>query len=244
MPCPLPNDAGRGYYEYLPPGYGTGARFPLVVFLHGSGESGDGSPAQLPAVLRHGPPRLIERGTAFPAIVISPQTANDWSISITTPFVDHVLRRYDVDPDRVYITGLSLGGYGTWEYARHRRDLVAAIAPICGPERGTGYGVLDGLPIWAFHRMHEEIVPVEDSENVLGQVTGVRPRSVEGQTGYFDGALWSWRAGEAAPGATENPAFTVYPGGDHDAWTAAYDNGALWDWLFSHRRTTRRRIGR
>jgi dienelactone hydrolase len=239
-PVPLPNPSGRGYYEYLPAGYGTGTRFPLIVFFHGAGERGNGSLAELPRVLKHGPPKLIENGKAFPAIVISPQTATNWLPSITTPFVNYLLANYDVDPDRVYITGLSLGGEGTWRHALANPGIPAAIVPICGPDNSTGYGVLSQIPTWVFHRAGDTVVRISESQDILVEVTGVRPDVTgnEGKTGYFNGSAWGWRAGQAAPATGENPTFTVYTGTSHDAWTAAYNNQAMWDWLFAQRRPT------
>ena len=238
-PHPLPNPAGLGFHEYLPPGYGTGARFPLVVFFHGSGERGDGSRRELARVLAHGPPKLLAGGAELPAIVISPQLGEDplrWSAAITTPFVEHIVGAYDVDPDRIYITGLSLGGEGAWVYARSHPDRVAAIAPVCGPRSGTGYGALREVPIWAFHTGGEVVVPIQTSVDILTEVTGVEPVFAAGRTGYFDGERWSWRPGEGAPEAGEGPTFTVYPGTSHDAWTPAYSNPDLWRWLFAQRR--------
>lgn len=239
LPRPLPNPAGLGYHEYLPAGYGAGARFPLIVFLHGSGERGDGSRRELARVLDHGPPRLLAEGAELPAIVISPQLPEGplrWSAAVTTPFIDHILSAHAVDPDRIYVTGLSLGGEGAWVYGRTHPDRVAAIVPVCGPRSGSGYGVLRGVPVWAFHTSGEQIVPIHTSVDTLAEVTGVAPAYTAGHTGYFDGARWSWRPGEAAPGPGENPVFTVYPGTSHDAWTPAYANAALWRWLFAQRR--------
>lgn len=234
----LPDAAGLGYHEYLPAEHGAGARLPLLVCFHGSGERGNGSRAELPRVLRHGPAKLIAAGRDLPAIVISPQTAATWASSVTVPFVDHLLARYDVDPDRIYVTGLSLGGNGAWDYARARRDVVAAIVPVCGFSRGVGYGVLQGLPIWTFHDEGDTIVPIVHTAEILEEITGVRPGATGrgGQTGAFEGGAWRWRAGQSAPVAGEGPSFTVYTGEGHDAWTPAYDNPALWDWLFAQRR--------
>jgi predicted peptidase len=235
---PLPNPSGLGYLEYLPVGYGTGTRFPLIVFLHGSGERGDGSHRELARVFAHGPPKLLAAGAELPALVISPQLADErrWTAAVTTPFVDHVLGAYDVDPDRIYITGLSLGGEGAWVYGRSHPERIAALVPVCGPRSGAGYGVLRDVPIWAFHTGAEPIVPIDTSLDILTEVTGVRPEHEAGHTGYFDGTRWSWRPGEAAPRAGEGRAFTVYPGTSHDAWTPAYDNPDLWRWLFAQRR--------
>lgn len=240
-PYPAPNDAGLGYYEYLPAGYGDGTRFPLIVFLHGVGERGNGSLQDLPRVLKNGPPKLIEGGQDFPAIVISPQVPTSqqhWAAAVTTPFVRYLLTHYDVDLERVYITGLSLGGEGTWIYAKSNPTIPAAIVPICGPKFGTGYDALSGLPIWVFHRVGDPTVSINHSVNLLEEVTAVTPAPVvAGSTGYFGGTSWTWRTGQAAPLAGENPTFTVYTGSGHDAWTAAYNNQAMWSWLFAQRRS-------
>jgi hypothetical protein len=240
-PVPYPNDSGLGYYEYLPEGYGTGTRFPIIIFFHDAPERGDGSLAELPRVLKHGPPKLIEGGKAFPAIVISPQIDIDssWSPSITTPFVDYILNRYDVDLERIYFTGLSMGGEGTWLYAKANPGIPAAIVPICAPDNSTDYSLLRDLPTWTFHTLRDFVVPISETEDILAKVTGVRPVTTGngGKTGYFQASSWSWRTGQAAPTPGENPTFTVYSGSGHDAWTAAYNNQAMWDWLFTRRWT-------
>ncbi len=242
-PRPDTPDQPCGYYEYLPDDYPTGTSFPLIVFLHGIGERGNGSLAELPRVLKHGPPKLIEDGKEFPAIVISPQlpaSYSKWEASFTTPCVAYILEHYKVDRSRVYVTGLSLGGEGTWLYAMANTGIPAALVPICGPKRTTGHGILGDMPIWVFHRIGDPTVPISSSQNILEEITGVKPdvTGQAGKTGYFQPSAWNWRAGDAAPGPGENPTFTVYAGSGHDAWTAAYNNQAMWDWLFAQRRTS------
>jgi predicted peptidase len=243
---PLPNASGLGYYEYLPDGYGTGTRYPLIIFFHGLGERGNGG-SELSRVLRHGPPKLIAAGKSFPAIVISPQlSAQEWSWKgeITTPFVDYMLDHYAVDRDRIYITGLSLGGGGTWIYAKNHPDLVAAVVPICGTESSTGYGVLAGMPLWAFHSEADGTVAYNKTTTKLKVITGFDPEltrpqdnALPGYTAGFNGAQWVWRQGQAEPPASANPILTTYEGADHDSWTRAYGNQAMWDWLFRQRRS-------
>jgi dienelactone hydrolase len=189
-------------------------------------------------VLGHGPPKLIEDGKELPAIVISPQTATDWSASITTTFVSYLLNHYDVDPDRVYVTGLGIGGEGTWLYASDHADTVAAIVPIAGAASGTS---LRETPIWSFYNHTDPTLPGDSLagiEDALEQLTGARPEPVPGYTGYFNGLSWRWRMGQAAPGADENPTFTVHENTGPDAWTAAYDNQAMWSWLFAQSRAS------
>jgi pimeloyl-ACP methyl ester carboxylesterase len=235
-PRPLPNGTSLGYYEYLPAGYETGAQFPLIVFFHGIGERGNGS-TELGKVLKWGPPELINDNLRqFPAIVISPQlptSSSTWSNAITSPFVDYLLSHYHVDRSRIYITGLSLGGGGTWTYAKHHPTTVAAIVPICGTRDETGYGPLHDMPIWTFHRISDTVVPISAAVSILTEVTGVAPSPQAGFTGYFGGTAWDWRTGEAAPKIGEHPTFTVYPGSAHDEWIPAYNSQAMWDWLFS-----------
>lgn len=235
-PYTVYNPSGRGYYESLPSGYGAGERFPLLVFLHGAGERGNGTLAELPRVLGQGPPKLIEEGKELPAIVISPQTATDWSPSITTPFVSYLLDHYDVDPDRVYVTGTGIGGEGAWLYGSNHADTVAAIVPIAGAAGGAS---LRNTPVWAFNNHADPALPADSSgsiEDVLERLTGVRPEPVPGHTGYFNGMIWRWRMGHAAPAAGENPAFTVHAHAGPDASTAVYENPALWSWLFAQSR--------
>lgn len=246
----LPNGTNLPYYEYLPEGYGT-RPFALLVFFHGIDECGNGT-TELSRVLRHGPPSLIEGGKVFDAIVISPQLPPNstgecrsisWSTSITVPFVDAILSKYNVDRDRIYITGLSLGGGGTWMYAKARPNMVAAIVPICGNGSSTGSEVLRGMPIWAFHKEADTTVSYSLTTSKLQVITGVNPESnrpqdnrTPGYTGSFNGTSWVWRYGQAAPPATENPILTTYEGSSHDAWTPAYNNAAMWNWLFAQRR--------
>lgn len=251
-PRPLPNGTNLPYYEYLPTGYSTATRYPLVVFFHGIGECGNGT-TELSRVLRNGPPKLIEGGKQFDAIVISPQRPANasgvcenitWSTTLTEPFVDAILDNYSVDRDRVYITGLSMGGGGAWMYAKANPGIVAALVPICGAGGTTSdFVALRGMPIWAFHKEVDSEVPYSSTTSKLGVITGVNPEANRptdnrspGYTGSFNGTSWVWRYGQAAPPTNENPILTTYEGSGHDSWTAAYNNQAMWDWMFSQRR--------
>src|SRR4028119_329769 len=122
-----------GYLLYLPEAYGKdpNQKWPLVVFLHGSGESG----SDLEKLKAHGPPKLIAQGKAFPFIVVSPQAPDGvrrgWDVEVLNALLDDMLAKYSVDTDRVYLTGLSMGGYGTWSWATANPERFAAVAPIC-----------------------------------------------------------------------------------------------------------------
>ena len=118
------------YLLYLPKDYDKRESWPLLLFLHGAGERG----VDLERVKTHGPPKLIAGGRDFPFIVVSPQCPKDrwWEPVELVSLLDEVSGKYNVDSDRIYVTGLSMGGFGAWRLAFHAPDKIAAIAPICG----------------------------------------------------------------------------------------------------------------
>jgi predicted peptidase len=204
-------------YVAPPPPSGDGARgqarseiprWPLVLFLHGLGERGE----DLSVVARHGPPKRLAAGFSVPAIVVSPQcpvtSQFGWSTQAVLALLDDVCERLAVDVDRVYLTGLSMGGYGTWTVACEAPQRFAAIAPVCGGGDPTKAARLVGLPTWAFHGAADRLVPLAQSEEMV-------------------------RAIEAAGGS---PKFTIYDGVGHDCWTRTYDDPSFWDWLLAQRR--------
>src|SRR6185312_957721 len=120
------------YLLYLPEGYSADStqRWPLILFLHGAGERG----TNVWLVAKHGPPKIDTTMTNFPFIVVSPQCPDGkaWSDDVLLALLDQVEAKYRVDTHRVYLTGLSLGGFGTWSLGLHHPERFAAIAPICG----------------------------------------------------------------------------------------------------------------
>jgi predicted peptidase len=200
------------YLLYLPEEYGadTSRRWPLVLFLHGSGERG----SDLSLVKRNGPPKLIEQGREFDFIVVAPQCPDfdDWAPGALAALLDSVEKMYRVDPDRVYVTGLSMGGTGTWDIAFAYPNRFAAIVPICGRvhrDHARRVSLIKHLPVWVFHGANDDIVPVKESERIVSLLRN-------------SGA---------------NVQFTVYPDAGHDAWTQTYENDELYRWLLQHRRT-------
>jgi predicted peptidase len=197
------------YLLYLPEGYDAQPAWPLVVFLHGAGERG----SDLELVKKHGPPKLVEAGKPLPALVVSPQCAAGrwWHSQLVelSALVDDVVARYKVDKDRIYLTGLSMGGFGTWALAAYTPERYAAIVPICGGGEVLATRALVRTPAWVFHGAKDPIVPLKRSEDM---VEGLK------------------RAGG-------NVKFTVYPDAMHDSWTATYDDPELWQWLFAQQRT-------
>ena len=199
------------YLLYVPEAHDpSGDPVPLLLFLHGAGERG----ADVQRVAAHGPPKLIAAGTDFPAIVVSPQAPeNEWwpqRAQDLLALLDDITTRYNVDEDRVYVTGLSMGGYGTWALLQADPRRFAAAIPICGGGNALLAGrALRSVSVWAFHGEADRVVPVQES---IDMVEAIR----------------------AAGG--ENVELTVYPGVDHDSWTQTYDDPAVWEWLWSQRR--------
>jgi predicted peptidase len=201
-------------YEYLlslPEGYAQDAnqRWPMILFLHGSGERGN----DLNQLKKNGPPMLIAQGQKIPAIVVAPQCKPEqiWNPHGVKALADEIQKLYRVDHDRVYLTGLSMGGYGTWDTAMEYPDEWAALVPICG-----GAGVrfimasrIKHIPEWIFHGEADPVVPVEHSKKM---------HSILQKLGAKDVKL------------------TIYPGVKHDSWTPAYADPELWKWLFEQKK--------
>lgn len=194
------------YLLYLPEGYETADKeWPLILFLHGAGDSGN----DLSRVRRAGLPPVVERKEDFPFLVVAPQSpGRGWNPETLGALLDEVVAQNRVDKDRIYLTGLSMGGFGTWSLAAAHPERFAAIAPICGGGDPKQAGRLKGLPIWAFHGAKDPTVPLERSEEMV-------------------------RAIKEAGGDVR---FTVYPEAKHDAWTETYNNPELYEWFLQHRR--------
>src|SRR5215212_8444541 len=176
----------HGFYEYLPQGYNpaTTETYPLIIFAHGAGETGDGSAAQLPRVLTHGVPKLINLGqfpTSFTVggqthrfIVISPQFIGWPAPADMNAVLDYAVAHYKVNINRVYVTGLSMGGGATWEFAGHLSvyaNRIAAIVPVCGaswPEPQRAYVIAAAnVRVWATHNNGDPTVPVHYTEDYV-----------------------------------------------------------------------------
>lgn len=196
------------YLLYLPEDYTKDSqkKWPLILFLHGAGERG----SDLNKVKIHGPPKIVQGKRDFPFIVVSPQCPEGswWESSSLKVLLDEIEAKYRVDPDRVYLTGLSMGGFGTWELATRYPDRFAAIAPICGGGKPLLAGALKGVSVWVFHGDADPVVPVQNSDDMV----------------------------EALKQVGADVKYTRYPGVQHDSWTATYNNPELYKWFLSHRR--------
>lgn len=196
------------YLLYFPPDYtaDAGRRWPLLVFLHGSGERGN----DLRRAAIHGPPKHIAAGRHYPFIVATPQCPADrwWDHEVVFALIDELVLRHRIDPDRIYLTGLSMGGFATWGMAMERPDYFAAIAPVCGGGNRHQATRLKDLPVWAFHGAEDMVVPPERSQELV----------------------------EAIRAAGGQPRLTIYPGVGHNSWDPAYDDPTLYTWLRAQRR--------
>ena len=205
-----PHSRELHYLLFLPATYAVHPqRWPLMLFLHGAGERGD----DLQLVKRHGVAKIVEEQPAFPLLVVSPQCppTEAWAPEPLLALLDDIEQHYDVDPERLYVTGLSMGGFGTWAVAIAAPDRFAAIAPICGGGDPSRVGVLRHLPVWAFHGARDPIVPLQRTVEMV----------------------------EALRQCGGNVRFTVYPEAGHDAWTATYANPELYAWFLAHTRPQR-----
>ncbi len=192
------------YLLYLPEGYEKSDKpRPLVLFLHGAGESG----SDLAKVNKHGLPKVGANGKSFPCILVSPQSpGRGWNAETLGALLDDVEKNYRVDKDREYLTGLSMGGYGTWALATAQPNRFAAIAPICGGGNPKEAAKLKAVPIWVFHGAKDPTVPLARSQEMV----------------------------DALKEAGGDVKFTIYPDALHDSWTVTYDNPEFYSWLLSH----------
>jgi predicted peptidase len=197
------------YLLYLPKDYRQKDSWPLMLFLHGAGERGD----DLELVKKHGPPKLIEAGKDFPLIVVSPQCPQErwWEPVELATLLDEIVEKHKVDKDRIYVTGLSMGGFGTWSLAAYQPGRFAAIVPICGGGEPLVTMLFAHVPAWVFHGAKDPVVPLERSEKMV----------------------------EAMKKFGGNLKFTVYPEAGHDAWTETYANPQLYQWLLQQKRAAK-----
>ena len=195
------------YLLYLPKDYKEeNQKFPLLLFLHGAGERGD----DLQKVAIHGPAKLIKQGKEFPFIIVSPQCPENqwWDIDALNVLLNDIVKKFKVDEDRIYVTGLSMGGYGTWALALKYPHCFAAIAPICGAGNPVLARTIKHLPTWVFHGAKDQVVPIKHAQDMVDAL-----KKVGG-----------------------NVKFTIYPEAGHDSWTETYNNPELYKWFLKQNR--------
>jgi predicted peptidase len=207
-------DLGADTMHYLvsyPAGYERDtADWPLVLFLHGGGESG----TDLEKVKAIGLPKHISEGQQYPFITLAPQnrfTRGFWDLAGLTQLLDEFTARERVDTSRVYLTGLSRGGMGAWMLAMQNPGRFAALAPVCGAvPRSYAIWIEEDLPIWVFHGTDDRLILPSESVNM---VEALRQKDM-----------------------VHPPKLTLYEGVGHNAWDYAYADPELYKWLLAQRR--------
>jgi predicted peptidase len=224
---PAARDVTIRYMLFAPKDYKSeGKKWPLMLFLHGLGEC---SNDDLNRVKIHGPAHFVDSRPDFPFVVVTPQLPpppgykegvaysseqiialahGAWKPEPLIQLIDHVVAHLNIDPERVYVTGLSMGGYGTYRLVAAHPDRFAAAVAICGggePEMATS---LARVPIWAFHGAKDTTVPLAVGQKMVGEIKQAGGKVM----------------------------FTVYPEVGHDSWKRAYANEKVYDWLLSHKR--------
>lgn len=196
-----------GYLLHIPENLPKDGR-KLMVFLHGAGERGD----DLDKVKTIGVAKLLDEGKDIPAVVICPQCPNDivWTniVFAVKELIDKTVEEFDIDKNCITITGLSMGGFGTWEMGITYPDLFAAIAPVCGGGMSWRTALLRDVPVWAFHGDKDNVVPIKNSLEMVDAVN--------------------------ANGG--NAKLTIFHDISHDSWTPAYSETTVIDWLLQQRK--------
>ena len=198
------------YYLYYPEEYEKQEqeKFPLLLFLHGGGESGD----SLATLKSNGPPKLIAEGKQFPFLILAPQNPHKkkwWNTRAVIQLLDTIVANNRVDKNRIYLTGLSRGGGAAWELVVQYPEKFAALAVVCGMTPLPYASWIDkDLPIWVFHGTADSSIPYSESEDMVNKLKSM---------GY-------------------TVKFTTYEGVGHNSWVQAYTTEALYDWFIQQER--------
>ncbi len=209
---PLKNSKDKlDYWLFLPAGYDAKSstkKWPLMIFLHGHGERG----SDLAQVKMWGPPKRVANQPDFPFVLVSPQLSDkfhSWQTDPLKELVKHSIDSLNVDPDRVYLTGLSMGGRGSWALAAEMPEQFAAVLPICGGGKLDTANRLVDVPIWAFHGDADRVVPVSETTEMVKAIKNKGGNKVK---------------------------MTIYPEVRHNSWKQTYANPEIYQWLLQQKR--------
>ena len=198
------------YFLYYPKEYEEekNDEFPLLLFLHGGGESG----GTLEDLKTNGPPKLLAEGKEFPFLILAPQNPHKrkwWNTRAVIQLLDTIIKNNRVDANRLYLTGLSRGGGAAWELAVQYPDKFAAMAVVCGMTPVPYAGWINiNMPIWVFHGTEDKSIPISESENMVIRLE---------EMGY-------------------DVRFTKYDGVGHNSWVQAYNTEELYNWFMEQKR--------
>lgn len=198
-----------GYYLYIPAKYDAKSKYPLIMHLHGSNAGGNGK-NELLKVKNHGLKALVYRASDRNCLILAPQANTQWRDHELDELLDEVTSIYSVDKARIYLTGVSMGGMGTWSYAVNGKHKLAAIVPVCGyfyyPEEVVNK--VKDMPIWLFHGDLDQSVPVERAYEAIKKLEGMN----------------------------EDFKYTILENRDHAIWDDVYLKTELYDWLLNQAR--------
>jgi len=199
---------GYNYLLYRPREYEHQEEWPLLIILHGASARGD----SLTKLKKHTPIQYVVRDGKLPFVVAAPlcPARKKWESSLLNAFLDELLQNRSLDPDRIYLTGISMGGYGAFQFAKDYPNRLAAVAPVCGGGKPEWAETLRRLPVWAFHGAKDRVVPLRSSENLMKELKRIT-------------------ANEAR--------YTIFPNAGHDIWNQAYNNPELYEWFLSHNKS-------
>ena len=209
------NSARLPYLAITPAAFKTQSRWPLIVFLHGGDQSGN----DLELLKLNGPPKYALTNPGFPFVVVAPQlpAGKIWNGDVVAGLTKQVVARFRIDPSRVYLTGLSTGGYGVWDTAMKHPERFAAVVPVSGGgdiviplhAQGAQLDALRSLSVWAFHGGADTTVAPSESQRMVDQLRRIG-------------------AGDVS--------ITIYSGAPHDIWSRVYDNDAVYNWMLARQR--------
>lgn len=200
------------YLLYLPDAYrADGPSWPMILFLHGRSLRG----SDIEMIKRYGPPAFLDKKGDFPFVVVSPQLPDElaWPAQSLLELLDEIVKEYRVDSERIYLTGVSMGGGGAWDLAAADQKRFAAMAPLCGYGDIENINLVNDLPIWAFHGDADQVVPLGPHQRLVDAVN---------------------KAGGKAK-------LTAIQGGKHgDIIYPTYSNHALYDWFLGQTRAPKK----
>lgn len=205
--------ASLNYLVYTPKSYNNNSKLPLIVSLHGVGERGD----NIEKVKKYGIHKILRENDDFPFVVVSPQCPEDeiWEMqfNLLKDLLEEIKNNYNIDDERMYLTGFSMGGYGTWNFAILNPQIFAAIVPISGgaisPHKALN---LKNIPIWVAHGDKDTAVDIEESRRIVDYIKPHNP----------------------------NVVFKVYEGAGHEVCTTAYEDPEMFEWLLKQKKKFQR----
>ena len=195
--------SGLKYFLHFPIREKGLEKLPTILFLHGSAEKG----TELSGIKSQALPDIISKNPDFPFLTLMPQCTlnSNWQNQFQNlrSLVEEACKLYPIDPGRIYLTGISMGGAGAWKLAAQYPELFAALVPCCGYGDPLWANRLKEIPTWIFHGARDPLVPVHNSENMFDALKELRG----------------------------NVRLTIYPQAEHDCWTETYNNPGLYQWL-------------